>query len=41
MKKIINIFAILIFTTPCILYAESWYQVEVIVFDRINPDFGE
>ena len=41
MKKIINIFAILIFTTPCSLYAESWYQVEVIVFDRINPDFGE
>ena len=41
MKKIINIFAILIFTIPCSLHAESWYQVEVIVFDRINPDFGE
>ena len=41
MKKIINIFAILIFTTPWSLHAESWYQVEVIVFDRINPDFGE
>ena len=29
---------VLLFVFPPTVTAASWYQVEVVVFDRINPD---
>ena len=41
MKKIIYILILLFPFMAFNVFAESWYQVEVIIFDRINPDLGE
>ena len=41
MKKIIYILILLFPFMSFNVFAESWYQVEVIIFDRINPDLGE
>ena len=41
MKKIIYILILLFPFISFNVFAESWYQVEVIIFDRINPDLGE
>ncbi|MAJ90987.1 MAG: hypothetical protein CMF40_02235 [Legionellales bacterium] len=40
-KKIINILSILFFIIPLNLFAESWYQIEIVVFDRISANFSE
>ena len=41
MKKIIYILILLFPFMSFNVFAESWYQVEVIIFDRINSDLGE
>ena len=41
MKKIKYAFVVLFFLKSLTAFAESWYQVEVIIFDRINPDLSE
>ena len=41
MKKIIYILILLFSFISFNVFAKSWYQVEVIIFDRINPDLGE
>ena len=41
MKKIIYILILLFPFMSFNVFAESWYQVEVIIFDRINPDLEE
>ena len=41
MKKVKYILATLLFITSLSVIAESWYQVEIIIFDRINPNINE
>ena len=41
MKKIKYILATLIFLISLSVLAEDWYQVEIIIFDRINPNINE
>ena len=41
MKKYKYIFIALFFFSSTEVFAESWYQVEVIIFVRINPDLQE
>ncbi len=41
MKKIKYAFIVLLFLKSFTAFAESWYQVEIIVFDRLDPDLSE
>ena len=41
MKNIKYTFAIFFLFNSFIVLADSWYQVEIIIFDRINPDLSE
>ena len=41
MKKIKYAFIVLLFLNSRTAFAESWYQVEVIIFDRLDPDLSE
>ena len=41
MKKIKYTFIALLFLNSLTAFAESWYQVEIIIFDRLYPDLSE
>ena len=41
MKKIKYTFIVLLFLNSLTAFAESWYQVEIIIFDRLYPDLSE
>jgi len=41
MKTIQCSFIVLFLLKLTPVYAESWYQVEIIIFDRLNPDLSE
>ena len=41
MKKIKYTVIVLLFLNSLTAFAESWYQVEIIIFDRLDPDFSE
>tara|TARA_B100000029_G_scaffold454379_1_gene480859 strand:+ start:550 stop:1251 length:702 start_codon:yes stop_codon:yes gene_type:complete len=41
MKNIKYICAIFFFLNAFPAFADSWYQIEIIIFDRLNPDLSE